>query len=57
LDSRESGFEFLGFSFRWQKSKKGTQYVHTEPSPVKALALISQHSKEAAERDDGLSGQ
>lgn len=32
VQSRESGFEFLGFSFRWQKSKKKTQYVHTEPS-------------------------
>jgi len=31
--TRENGFEFLGFSFRWQKSRKGTTYVHTEPSP------------------------
>ncbi len=33
LQSRESGFEFLGFSFRWQQSKKKTAYVHIEPSP------------------------
>jgi group II intron reverse transcriptase/maturase len=34
LQSGVSGFEFLGFSFRWQQSKKGTPYVHTEPSPA-----------------------
>ncbi len=34
IQTHESGFEFLGFSFRWQKSKKGTLYVHTEPSPA-----------------------
>jgi group II intron reverse transcriptase/maturase len=39
LQSRESGFEFLGFSFRWQQSKKGTAYVHTEPSPAAEQAL------------------
>jgi RNA-directed DNA polymerase len=39
LQSRESGFEFLGFSFRWQQSKKGTPYVHTEPSPAAEQAL------------------
>ena len=33
LQSRESGFKFLGFSFRWQQSKKGTPYVHTELEP------------------------
>lgn len=33
LESRESSFEFLGFSFRWQQSQKGTWYVHTDPSP------------------------
>jgi RNA-directed DNA polymerase len=37
--SRESGFEFLGFSFRWQRSSKGTQYVHTEPSPAAEQSL------------------
>jgi RNA-directed DNA polymerase len=38
-ESRASGFEFLGFSFRWQKSKKGTPYVRTEPSPAAEQAL------------------
>jgi RNA-directed DNA polymerase len=37
--SCESGFEFLSFSFRWQQSKKGTQYVHTEPSSDAEQAL------------------
>ena len=39
LESRVSGFQFLGFSFRWQQSKKGTPYVHTEPSPAAEQAL------------------
>ena len=39
LHSRETGFEFLGFSFRWQQSKKATPYVHTEPSPAAEQAL------------------
>lgn len=39
LQSRESSFEFLGFSFRWQQSKKATPYVHTEPSPAAERAL------------------
>ena len=39
LQSRESGFEFLGFCFRWQQSKKGTPYVHTAPSPAAEQAL------------------
>ena len=39
LDSRASGFEFLGFAFRWQQSNKGTPYVHTEPSPAAEQAL------------------
>jgi RNA-directed DNA polymerase len=39
LQSCASGFEFLGFSFRWQQSKKGTPYVHTEPSPAAKQAL------------------
>ena len=39
LRNRESGFKFLGFSFRWQQSKKGTPYVHTEPSPAAEQAL------------------
>jgi group II intron reverse transcriptase/maturase len=34
LQSCESGFEFLGFSFRWQQSRKKTPYVHTKPSPA-----------------------
>jgi RNA-directed DNA polymerase len=33
LQSRERGFAFLGFHFRWQASKKKTAYVHIEPSP------------------------
>lgn len=32
IESRENGFEFLGFAFRWQQSKKGTPYAHVEPS-------------------------
>jgi group II intron reverse transcriptase/maturase len=39
LQSRASGFGFLGFNFRWQQSKKGTLYVHTEPSPAAEQAL------------------
>lgn len=39
VQSCASGFEFLGFSFRWQQSKKATQYVHTEPSPAAEQAL------------------
>ncbi len=39
VQSRESGFAFLGFSFRWQQSKKGTPYVHTAPSPAAEQAL------------------
>ena len=39
LQSCESGFKFLGFSFRWQQSKKATPYVHTEPSPAAEQAL------------------
>jgi len=39
LQSCASGFEFLGFCFRWQQSKKGTPYVHTEPSPAAEQAL------------------
>jgi RNA-directed DNA polymerase len=39
IQSRKSGFEFLGFSFRWQQSKKGTPYVHTVPSPAAEQAL------------------
>jgi RNA-directed DNA polymerase len=34
LRSRESGFEFLSFSFRWQQTKRKTAYVHIEPSPA-----------------------
>ena len=39
LQSRDSGFEFLGFSFRWQASRKDTPYFHTEPSPKARQAL------------------
>jgi group II intron reverse transcriptase/maturase len=39
VQSRESGFAFLGFSFRWQQSQKGTAYVHTDPSPAAEQAL------------------
>jgi YD repeat-containing protein len=39
LRSRESGFQFLGSSFRWQQSKKGTPYVHRETSPAAKQAL------------------
>ena len=39
LESHENGFEFLGFSFRWQHSQKGTLYMHTEPSPAAEQAL------------------
>jgi RNA-directed DNA polymerase len=39
VQSRASGFEFLGFSFRWQQSRKGKPYVHIEPSPAAEQAL------------------
>ena len=39
VQSRVSGFEFLGFTFRWQRSKKNTPYVHTEPSPASEQEL------------------
>jgi group II intron reverse transcriptase/maturase len=39
LQSHERGLEFLGFSFRWQQSNRGTPYVHTEPSPAAEQAL------------------
>jgi group II intron reverse transcriptase/maturase len=39
LQSRESGFEFVGFSFRWQKSRKGCFYVHTSPRPAAQQSL------------------
>ncbi len=39
VQSCASGFEFLGFSFRWQQSQKGTPYVHTEPSAASEQAL------------------
>lgn len=39
LQSRISGLEFLGFSFRWQQSRKRTQYVRIEPSPAAEQAL------------------
>ena len=39
VQSRESSFAFLGFTFRWQQSKKQTAYVHIEPSPEAEQAL------------------
>jgi hypothetical protein len=39
VPSRTGGFAFLGFSFRWQKSQKGTPYFRTEPSPAAEQAL------------------
>jgi RNA-directed DNA polymerase len=39
LQSLQEGFGFLGFSFRWQKSKKGTFYVNTRPSAAAEQAL------------------
>jgi RNA-directed DNA polymerase len=39
VQSRASGFCFLGFSFCWKQSKKKTPYVHTEPSPAAEQAL------------------
>ena len=39
FQSHESGLGFLGFSVRWQQSKKATPYVHTEPSPAAEQAL------------------
>ena len=39
LESREEGFGFLGFSFRWQQSKKGTFYVNTRPGAAAEQAL------------------
>jgi group II intron reverse transcriptase/maturase len=39
VQSRECGFAFLGFSFRWQQSQKGTSYVHTNPSAAAEQAL------------------
>jgi RNA-directed DNA polymerase len=39
VQSRQSGFEFLGFAFRWQKSRKGTQYVNVRPSPAAEQSL------------------
>ena len=32
LDSREAGFEFLGFALCWRRSRNGSEYVHAEPS-------------------------
>lgn len=32
LDSRKTGFEFLGFAVRWRRSHKGSEYVRAEPS-------------------------
>ena len=39
VQSCASSFEFLGFTFRWQQSRKGTPYVHTEPSPAAEQTL------------------
>jgi group II intron reverse transcriptase/maturase len=39
INTREEGFEFLGFAFRWQRSRKGGDYVHTEPSAASRARL------------------
>jgi RNA-directed DNA polymerase len=39
VQSRQEGFSFLGFTFRWQQSKRQTPYVHMEPSPSAQQAL------------------
>jgi len=39
FQSGQSSLEFLGFSLRWQLSKKKTRYVRTEPSPAAEQAL------------------
>jgi RNA-directed DNA polymerase len=40
LNNRESGFEFLGFAFRWQSpKKKGKAYLRTEPSAAAKQSL------------------
>jgi RNA-directed DNA polymerase len=39
VQSRESGFVFLGFAFRWQQSRQGKKYVHVTPSPGAEQAL------------------
>ena len=39
VQSRESGFVFLGFAFRWQRSRHGKEYVHVCPSPAAEQAL------------------
>ncbi|MBV9129332.1 MAG: group II intron reverse transcriptase/maturase [Verrucomicrobia bacterium] len=32
INSYETGVDFLGYNFRWQKSRKAKNYVHIEPS-------------------------
>ena len=39
INSRDEGFEFLGFAFRWQRSRKGSDYVHLEPSAKSRMKL------------------
>jgi RNA-directed DNA polymerase len=39
VQSRESGFVFLGFAFRWQESRHGKEYVHVCPSPEAEQSL------------------
>jgi group II intron reverse transcriptase/maturase len=39
VQSRQSGFVFLGFAFRWQQSRHGKAYVHVCPSPAAEGAL------------------
>jgi RNA-directed DNA polymerase len=39
VQSRESGFVFLGFAFRWQQSRQGKEDVHGCPSPAAEQAL------------------
>ena len=49
LDSRQNGFEFLGFTFRWQRSRKGGDYVHTEPS-AKSCQRLRERLRELTPR-------
>jgi len=42
VNSRRESFSFLGFTFRWQRSRKGTYYVHTEASSKSCQAFRDQ---------------
>lgn len=39
VQSEETPFDFLGFTFSWRPSKKGTRYVHAEPSAASRQRL------------------